>query len=227
MRFANFILAAAVATAFAPVAPALAQSSEDDLLKRFKTHQSTHRGLSLSPVSSAGATAAGSAKATQAATSSATSNTATTAPEPATTTTSTASTGTTVKAASTSQAATPEVEYVRMPADSQINITIEFDFNSAQLRASEFAKLETLCNAIKRSDVGLFHIFGHTDASGSDSYNLSLSRLRAEEVRRRMINDCAIEGDRLRAIGVGEQYLLLPTDPNAPANRRVEFQAVS
>ncbi|MEM9145367.1 MAG: OmpA family protein [Pseudomonadota bacterium] len=114
-----------------------------------------------------------------------------------------------------------------MPEESQINITIEFDFNSAQLRQSEFAKLETLCNAIKRSDVGLFHIFGHTDASGSDAYNLQLSRLRAEEVRRRMVGDCAIDGSRLRAIGVGEQYLLLPSNPNAPANRRVEFQAVS
>lgn len=207
----------------APLGDVLAQeASEEDLLKRFQAHQSTHRGLSLAPVTSAAATAAGSAKATQSA--------STPAPaKPAQATTVTPAAPAPAKAAAPAAPATQAetVEYVRMPDDSQINIRIEFDLNSASLRASEFEKLQTLCSAIKRSDVELFHIFGHTDASGSDAYNLNLSRLRAEEVRRRMINDCQIEPARLRAIGVGEQHLLTPGAPNAAENRRVEFQAIS
>ncbi len=223
MRIGILITAASLAL-IAHGGPAFSQASEEDLLKRFQTHQSTHRGLSLAPVTSAGATAAGSAKATQSA-ASAQPAPAKAASKPAATTVAPASPA--PAPAATAVAPAESVEYVRMPEDSQINIRIEFDLNSASLRPSEFEKLQTLCSAIKRSDVRLFHIFGHTDASGSDAYNLNLSRLRAEEVRRRMVNDCQIEASRLRAIGVGEQYLLTPDAPNAAENRRVEFQAVS
>lgn len=211
MRIASLIMAAAAAFALQSE-PASAQTSEQDLLKRFETHRSTHRGLSLSPVASTGATMAGTATAATQAGSQGSSNVAATteSAQPRTS-------GTTV---------TPVVEYVRMPEDSQINITIEFDYDSATLRASEYGKLEALCNAINASDIGLFRIFGHTDAAGSAQYNLGLSQRRAEEVRRHMVAACRIDGRRLQAIGVGKAYPLIGSNPLAPENRRVEFQAI-
>jgi outer membrane protein OmpA-like peptidoglycan-associated protein len=220
MRIASMILAAAVAIALQP-APSGAQSSEEDLLKRFETHRSTHRGLSLAPVTSTGATAAGAATAATAATQGSSGGS-----QGAATVSGTAASAQPARQAATATTTAPDVEYVRMPEDAQINIRIEFDFDSAVLRPSEFGKLETLCNAIRRSDVGVFHIFGHTDSSGSAAYNLNLSLRRAEEVRRHMIDECGIEASRLRAIGLGQQYPLIPQDARAPENRRVEFQAI-
>lgn len=116
---------------------------------------------------------------------------------------------------------------VKMPADLGVNIRIEFAFDSAALDEAQKPKLAKLCNVMKASDIKLFRIIGHTDASGTDDYNERLSRLRAEEVQRFFINDCGIEAGRLEAVGLGERFLLEDADPDSDQNRRVEFQALS
>ncbi len=119
------------------------------------------------------------------------------------------------------------VVYSEIEKDEQVNIRITFDFDSSVLRADEKPKLATLCEAMKVVDVELFRIVGHTDASGSDSYNEKLSLLRAEEVKRHLVNDCGIEPARLEAVGMGKRFLFNAEDPRADENRRVEFQALS
>jgi outer membrane protein OmpA-like peptidoglycan-associated protein len=116
---------------------------------------------------------------------------------------------------------------VKMPADLGVNVRIEFAFDSAALDDAQKPKLQKLCNVMKKADIQLFRIIGHTDASGSDDYNERLSRLRAEEVQRFFINDCGIEASRLEAVGLGERFLLEDYDPDSDQNRRVEFQALS
>ena len=80
---------------------------------------------------------------------------------------------------------------------------------------------------IKASDIPQFKIIGHTDASGTDSYNQNLSLLRAEEVKRHLVDDCGVPDAKLVAVGVGESFPLDPNDPRADVNRRVEFQVGS
>lgn len=116
---------------------------------------------------------------------------------------------------------------VKMPADLGVNVKIEFAFDSAALDEAQKPKLAKLCNVMKASDIQLFRIIGHTDASGTDDYNERLSRLRAEEVQRFFVNDCGIEAGRLEAVGLGERFLLEGADPDSDQNRRVEFQALS
>lgn len=116
---------------------------------------------------------------------------------------------------------------VKMPADLGVNIRIEFAFDSAALDDAQKPKLTKLCNVMKASDIQLFRIIGHTDASGSDDYNERLSRLRAEEVQRFFVKECGIDAGRLEAVGLGERFLLDGTDPDSDQNRRVEFQALS
>jgi outer membrane protein OmpA-like peptidoglycan-associated protein len=70
-------------------------------------------------------------------------------------------------------------------------------------------------------------ILGHTDASGSASYNERLSKLRAEEVKRYLSSDCGFPIDRMEATGVGERFLFDAADPRADVIRRVAFQALS
>ncbi len=69
-----------------------------------------------------------------------------------------------------------------------------------------------------------FHIEGHTDSRGSDSYNLNLSNERAASVRT-YLTTIGISGARLTSEGYGETR---PVESNKTAagrqaNRRVEI----
>ncbi|MEP0941124.1 MAG: OmpA family protein [Rhizobiaceae bacterium] len=118
-------------------------------------------------------------------------------------------------------------DFIQIAEEDQVNIQITFDFDSSALRDDQKPKLATLCQVINSVDIDLFRIVGHTDASGSADYNKNLSLLRAQEVKRHMVNDCGIPETRLEAIGVGESFLLDSEDPRGDVNRRVEFQALS
>lgn len=138
----------------------------------------------------------------------------------------TATTETATAAPSTQIVAAPTEEYVAVAKADQVNVKISFDFDSAALRADEKPKLAALCEAMKSVDVAVFQIIGHTDSSGSASYNENLSLLRAQEVKRHMVSSCGIAENRLQAIGLGESAPFDPSDPRSDANRRVEFQAL-
>lgn len=119
------------------------------------------------------------------------------------------------------------VVFGQLAPELQINVNIRFPFDSAALTEDQKPLLAQLCTVMRGSDIGLFRIVGHTDASGSDAYNEKLSQLRAEEVQRYLIRDCGIAAGRLEAVGLGERFLADEADPRAPENRRVEFQALS
>lgn len=117
-------------------------------------------------------------------------------------------------------------EYSAVEKEDQVNVQIAFDFDSAALRPDQKPKLDTLCEVMKSVDVAVFQIVGHTDSSGAADYNERLSLLRAEEVKRHLVNDCGIEAARLEAIGLGEAAPYDAGNPRADVNRRVEFQAL-
>ncbi len=129
-------------------------------------------------------------------------------------------------AATAPAAAAPAADYTRVEASQEVAVRIAFDFDSAALRPDQKPKLATLCQVMATMDDGVFRIVGHTDASGSASYNERLSLLRAEEVKRHMVGECGITAGRLQAVGVGEAYPADSLDPRAEENRRVEFQLV-
>jgi len=122
-------------------------------------------------------------------------------------------------------AAAPDT-YSAVDSSEQVNVQISFDFDSATLRDDQKTKLSTLCQVMKSVDVSVFQIIGHTDSSGKASYNERLSLLRAQEVKRFMVNDCGIADTRLKALGMGESAPLNSSDTRADENRRVEFQAL-
>jgi len=129
-------------------------------------------------------------------------------------------------ATATTEVAPSAAEYNAVDAADQVNVQISFDFDSAALREDQKPKLVTLCKVMKSIDVSLFQIIGHTDSSGSASYNQRLSLLRAQEVKRYMVNDCGIAETRLKALGLGESAPLDKGHPRSEVNRRVEFQAL-
>lgn len=123
-------------------------------------------------------------------------------------------------------ARTEAAAYEQLPTDIQVNINIRFDLDSAALRPDEKPKLAALCNAVKAADVKVLRIVGHTDAIGSAEYNMRLSQLRAEEVRRHLVAECGLPAEMLEAVGMGKDALLDPQNPRGAVNRRVEFQAL-
>jgi len=118
-------------------------------------------------------------------------------------------------------------DYVELAKEEQVNIQVSFDFDSAALRDDQIPKLATLCQVMSSIDVQAFRIVGHTDASGSASYNQRLSLLRAQEVKRHMVTECGLPASMLEAVGVGESFPFDDANPRADQNRRVEFQALS
>lgn len=116
--------------------------------------------------------------------------------------------------------------YSAVEREDQVNIQIAFDFDSATLRNDQKVKLSTLCEVMRSVDVAKFQIIGHTDSSGSASYNERLSLLRAQEVKRHLVSDCGIPETRLEAVGLGESAPFDANDPRGDVNRRVEFQAL-
>lgn len=127
----------------------------------------------------------------------------------------------------TALATVQPVVFGKLAPELQVNIRIDFGFDSAALDKDQLPKLAQLCKVMKDSDINQFRIVGHTDSSGSDTYNEKLSLLRAEEVRRYLVSNCGMSGNRLEAIGLGERFPFNPDQPRADDNRRVEFQALS
>lgn len=109
----------------------------------------------------------------------------------------------------------------------QVNLQINFGFDSAALAENEKPKMQKICQAMKQSDVEVFRIIGHTDTAGSDEYNQRLSLLRANEVKRFLVDDCGIDAARLNPVGMGERLPFNAENTRADENRRVEFQAFS
>ncbi len=71
----------------------------------------------------------------------------------------------------------------------------------------------------------LIDVMGHTDSSGSDDYNLDLSRRRAESVANYLVSR-GVARARIETIGYGEAYPIADnsTESGRSQNRRVEIR---
>lgn len=101
---------------------------------------------------------------------------------------------------------------------------ITFPVDSAQLRSSFVGSLNALAQNLRQYPDTTVEVVGHTDSTGSASYNQQLSERRAFSVRSVLLN-AGVSGARLRAFGQGENS---PVASNANAdgrqqNRRVEI----
>lgn len=109
--------------------------------------------------------------------------------------------------------------------------TIRFGFGESIVREEEIDKLDSIGNVIekilRKYPREVFMIEGHTDAVGSDAFNLSLSRARAEAVKRALSTYFSIPSSNLRTVGLGERFLKIPTPDPEAENRRVSIGRVT
>ena len=104
---------------------------------------------------------------------------------------------------------------------------VTFATDSSDLRPAFFDVLNSVGTVLNEFDQTVVEVAGHTDSSGSESYNQSLSERRAGTVTQ-YLQTQGIVGQRLMTVGMGE---LRPIADNSSAsgkqaNRRVEITMV-
>ena len=109
--------------------------------------------------------------------------------------------------------------------------TITFGFNEAFVREEEIFDLDRIARMIERVVAAhpdeIFMIEGHTDAVGSDAYNLKLSHQRAQAVKAALTRYYVITAENLATVGLGERYLKIWTPEAEEENRRVTVRRVT
>src|SRR6202022_4183123 len=99
----------------------------------------------------------------------------------------------------------------------KIDLEIQFDYNSADIRPSSMPTVQELGKALSNASLkgSTFIVAGHTDAIGSEAYNQDLSERRADTIKRYLTEKYGINGSDLVTVGYGKSKL---KDPNAPTD---------
>lgn len=110
-----------------------------------------------------------------------------------------------------------------------IDLEVTFDFDSAEISAKAAPSLVALGTALRNPELRgqSFLVGGHTDAKGSDTYNLALSERRAEAVKRFLVEKFGLSPEDLIGIGFGREQLKNKREPFADENRRVQVVNLS
>lgn len=99
-----------------------------------------------------------------------------------------------------------------------------FNTNKAQLKSGGMHNVQKLADFLNQYPQHKVLVEGHTDSTGSDSYNQKLSERRANAVRTALI-DQGVGSERVTTRGYGEAYPVAGNDTAAgrQLNRRVEI----
>lgn len=111
---------------------------------------------------------------------------------------------------------------------------VYFDFNKSNIRQGAADTLDMVCKTLNENPEMIVEVRGHTDAKGTDDYNIKLSDKRAAAAIK-YLNEKGIEASRLQPKGLGEAEPAAenekPDGSDNPEgrqlNRRVEFKIVT
>jgi OOP family OmpA-OmpF porin len=105
--------------------------------------------------------------------------------------------------------------------------SVNFEFDKAVLTREARAILDDVVAGMKGQPSMQVEIDGHTDALGTESYNLALSQRRADAVRTYLASQ-GVDGSRMKAEGYGESAPVADnnSEEGRAQNRRVEFKVV-
>ncbi|MDA7428402.1 OmpA family protein [Primorskyibacter aestuariivivens] len=106
-----------------------------------------------------------------------------------------------------------------------VDLNVVFDYKSTDIRPDQMGQLLDLAQVLRGEDFAnvILVFMGHTDAKGSESYNLDLSRRRAESVAAFVGDVADIPNHRIRTKGFGFSQLADPANPLSERNRRVQL----
>lgn len=104
---------------------------------------------------------------------------------------------------------------------------VTFDVDSATLRPTFRNTLDQVAQSLKQYPDSLIDVYGHTDSTGSDAYNQTLSERRASTVANYLVSQ-GVSAARVRSQGFGETMPVASNDTvdGRARNRRVEIKIV-
>jgi outer membrane protein OmpA-like peptidoglycan-associated protein len=105
-----------------------------------------------------------------------------------------------------------------------IDLTITFDYNAADISAKSLPEVQKLGRALTNDNLkgSTFLLAGHTDAVGGEAYNQELSERRADSIKRYLMDNYHITAGDLVTVGYGKSKLKDSSQPLAEVNRRVQ-----
>jgi outer membrane protein OmpA-like peptidoglycan-associated protein len=115
----------------------------------------------------------------------------------------------------------PEVPVPGVPALVEIPGRVTFAFDDASVSPTH-AGLQAVAQVLKAHEDVRVRVVGHTDAAGTDEYNLALSERRAQMVIDWLTAN-GIARDRMTATGLGEKS---PVNTNETEAGRAENRCV-
>lgn len=104
---------------------------------------------------------------------------------------------------------------------------ITFGTDRSEIRSDFYNVLDSVATVLREFDQTAIKVSGHTDSTGADTYNQTLSEERANSVSGYLINRNIVRG-RVQAVGYGERYPIASNDTESgrQANRRVELELI-
>ena len=113
--------------------------------------------------------------------------------------------------------------------DPTVSMTVQFATGSAELTPQAIQTLTSLGQALTNPTLAnyRFRIEGHTDTVGSPAHNQQLSQRRAEAVVDYLATNFHIDRNRVQAIGMGQDGLMIQTPPQTPEARNRRVQVVN
>jgi outer membrane protein OmpA-like peptidoglycan-associated protein len=104
------------------------------------------------------------------------------------------------------------------------NFLVFFDFDKSTLTPRAMDIVKQAAEVAKSGQDAKVTCTGHTDTTGSASYNLALSLRRANAVKTALVK-AGVPADSIAVVGRGKLDLLVPTKDQVrePQNRRVEI----
>jgi outer membrane protein OmpA-like peptidoglycan-associated protein len=102
---------------------------------------------------------------------------------------------------------------------------VTFAVDSTTISPAMRQTLDGVAQSMINYPNSLIDVMGHTDSTGSDAYNLDLSRRRADSVANYLVSR-GVAGARVERIGYGEQYPIADntSESGRQQNRRVEIR---
>jgi len=106
-----------------------------------------------------------------------------------------------------------------------ITLVIQFDFNSDRIKPESYVTVGRIADALHHPQLigNRFLVVGHTDGKGARDYNLKLSQRRADAVVEALSTTFHVEPAMLVGLGLGEEQLRDPSNPEDATNRRVQL----
>lgn len=129
------------------------------------------------------------------------------------------------------ESANPEPLHIDIPLDpiEKGSVTtlknIFFDLDKYELKEQSITELRKVAEFLKNNKEVEVEISGHTDDTGTEAYNMELSKNRAKAVYDFLV-ESQINPQRLSYQGFGQNKPLVPNDSekNRSLNRRIEFE---